>query len=157
MIGAKQMNMNKIAFKLALLLLAICSVGAKAAEQTWVAIDSVTWSNVSLATTAFRVDNLNLGSAGNVLFARNKITLTIPSNSPKFNCNYYPASATSVSISTTAGNVNLGAEFATTSTESKQIDVPLPSYVAYWCLVQGTSTGTLHVDQTRPVRPMFGN
>lgn len=139
--------------------LAISASAAKASEQVWVTIDSVTWSNVGISSSvATRVDNLNLGTTGVALNGRTHININIQKNQAPIVCEYYLASAVSVNLSSVAGSAFLGAQYTTTVTESRDISVMLPSSMSYWCMmgVVGSST-TIHVNQFRPVRALFGN
>ena len=147
--------MKKILTALALALLA---TGARAQQLTYDAPPSTAVvSNVTVSSlTAVRVDNLVLGTTGQIVANRAAIIITIPHAAAIINCDFFVGASTAanqVNLSTQTGNVGLGAEYATTSTQSLQVSVPLPTSLGYWCQSQGTTNPVIHVQQVSPWKP----
>ena len=146
--------MNRWIMAVALLLLA---TAGRAQQNIYDATPStVTMSNVTISSvTPTRVDNLVLGTTGYVIPNRTYIKITIPKNSAAIDCDFFVGSSTSanqVSLSTQAASANLGAQYATTSTQSLQDRVPLPTNLGMWCQAEGTPP-VIHVQQFSPFKP----
>ena len=142
---------------MALILAALAPV-ARAQQLFYDAPPSTaTMSNVTVSSlTAVRIDNLVLGTTGQVLANRSAIIVTIPHAAALINCDFFVGTSTSanqVTLSTQAASANLGAEYATTSTQSLQFRLPLPTTLGYWCQSQGATNPVIHVQQVSPWKP----
>lgn len=126
-----------------ILLLMILAGPAAAQQPNYVAPPSTgTYSGVTVsAASPTEIDNWNKGVQGSSIPNRSGILFTMPSG--KMNC------AFDNQVATVATSGKLGLEF----TSGVVYSISLPNYIGYWCLMQGSSSQGIAVQQFSPWKP----